>query len=114
MILIIVSIFRISDFLSVVRYLFHHNCLLLSLIDLVVFVIGKAGIDVLFKGDEAIFVHVRSNEKCRDIFLPQILVNLSYFRSINIVVLVNVKGEEVLLMLLSSVNLLFLFPLSTI
>ena len=81
---------------------------------MVIFIIGKAGIDVLLEGDEAVFVDVRSDEKCRDVLLPQILVNLSYFCSINIVVLVNVEGEEVLLMLLSSVNFLFLFPLGTI
>ena len=108
------SIFRVSDYLSVVRYLFRHTFLLFSLIDLIFLVISKTGINVLLESDKSILIHVRSNEKCRDVFLPQVLVNLSNFCGINIVVLVNVEGEEVFLMLLSSVNFFFLFPLGTI
>ncbi len=74
--------------LRVVSYLFHleeakqsqrEHPQIHSLSNFVFLIISKAGIDVLLESDEAVFVHVRSDEKCRDVFLPQILVNLSYF-----------------------------------
>ena len=62
-----------------------------------VLILLQTGIDVLFKGDEAVFIDVSRDEKRRDVFLLQRFVHLTHLRGVHKVVRIQVKRNEVLL-----------------
>ena len=64
----------------------------------------QARVDIFLQVDEAVFVFVSGNEKGGDVLLAQVLVHLANLRRIDVVVLVDVEGEEVLLVLGASVS----------